>query len=178
MEKPTEYKRPRLGRTPGIRELTCQDCVCDLNDENWSKSNKEYGRYICKKCWNTRQKKYNKLSPEHKNQKKIEREAKWDDNRRKLEADKRYGRWLKRTYGITYEDYNQMLALQEHSCKICHSKDAGGRGRFHVDHCHTKGHIRGLLCAMCNLLLGKAKDNPSILLSAVKYLEDNKGEEK
>lgn len=67
-----------------------------------------------------------------------------------------------------------MLIQQDYSCKICQTKDHGGRGRFHVDHCHEEGHVRGLLCAMCNLMLGKAKDNILILLSAVSYLERNR----
>ena len=177
MENPTEYKRPRTRRKR--KDLThCQDCEFDLNDSNWSKSNQEYGRYICKSCWNTRQRSYNKQTKEEKRKKAVIREAGWDNDRRKLEADKRYSYWLKRKYGITYEDYLELLQRQDYSCKICHSKDAGGKGRFHVDHCHTDGHVRGLLCAMCNLMLGKVKDDISILLSAVKYLQENSKEVK
>ena len=78
---------------------------------------------------------------------------------------------LRRRYGITPEDYDGLLAHQQGVCAICGATEPGGRGRFHVDHCHDEGIIRGLLCANCNQGLGKFKDDPTLLTSAIAYLE-------
>jgi hypothetical protein len=49
-----------------------------------------------------------------------------------------------------------------------------GRHYAVVDHCHTSGKTRGILCGKCNLMLGKAEDNIGYLKSAIKYLEKHK----
>lgn len=73
---------------------------------------------------------------------------------------------LKRIYGITLEQYDQMCADQEHKCKICQSIPE----ILYVDHCHTTGAIRGLLCKFCNAGLGCFRDSPESLDAAKKYL--------
>ena len=84
-------------------------------------------------------------------------------------------RHLKKTYGITLEQYDAMLESQDGECAICGTCEPGGRGRFHVDHCHSSEEVRGLLCAACNLALGNFKDNIETLLSAVNYLRSHNG---
>lgn len=78
-----------------------------------------------------------------------------------------------RRYGITRDDYNRMLAEQDGECAICCTKEVGRKGHtyFHVDHCHTTGKIRGLLCDRCNRGMGYFKDNSCILREAAYYLE-------
>ncbi len=61
---------------------------------------------------------------------------------------------LKRKYNLTVEGYEQMLQHQNGVCKICKGLDPSGR-RLAVDHCHTTGEIRGLLCPSCNTALGR-----------------------
>ena len=80
---------------------------------------------------------------------------------------------LQQKYGITYDDYDALFAKQEGKCAICGTKDPGGKGRFHVDHCHTTGAVRGLLCHHCNTMLGLAKDSTETLNKAISYLNDN-----
>ena len=82
---------------------------------------------------------------------------------------------LKRRYGITIEEYDQMLEDQGHRCKICRTDEPGGKGRFHLDHCHSTGKIRGLLCSSCNHGLGHFKDNVLLLEQAIRYLNEEKG---
>lgn len=79
-----------------------------------------------------------------------------------------------RRYGITVDYYNSMLAKQGGGCALCGCKDSGcsKKDRLHVDHCHTTGKVRGLLCTNCNQGLGKFKDNPDRLRKAAEYLED------
>lgn len=79
--------------------------------------------------------------------------------------------YMKREWGMSPEDYHRMLAAQGGACAICGGFDPKGRGRFHVDHDHVTDKIRGLLCSECNILLGKAQDDPELLRRAVAYLE-------
>lgn len=75
---------------------------------------------------------------------------------------------LKKIYGITTEDYNSMLAAQGGRCATCGSLP--DKRALDVDHCHTTGKVRGLLCAHCNTTLGKVRDDPKILQSMIDYL--------
>ena len=84
--------------------------------------------------------------------------------------------YLKRWYGLTTEQYNNMYKSQKGLCKICSCEitisDIGKKGiKVHVDHCHSTGRVRGLLCTKCNTLLGMANDNITILANAIKYLD-------
>jgi hypothetical protein len=82
---------------------------------------------------------------------------------------------LKRKYNITINEYEEMLLEQDCKCKICKDTDPKRpSGVFVVDHCHTTGEVRGLLCDDCNLALGKFKDNEDVLLSAIDYLRKTK----
>jgi hypothetical protein len=78
---------------------------------------------------------------------------------------------LKRSYGITLNEYNQMLEGQDYKCITCGTTDPGGKhGKFMVDHCHSTGKVRGLLCKSCNIALGEIKDNKQTLQNMLNYL--------
>lgn len=79
-----------------------------------------------------------------------------------------------KNFGLTPEQYEQMKIDQDHKCKICGTDDPKGRGDWHVDHCHTTGKVRGLLCFPCNTALGHFKDDPTILANAIQYLKETK----
>lgn len=78
----------------------------------------------------------------------------------------------KNTYGITLEDYNSMMVEQGCKCAICNVHQDEVNKRFSVDHNHSTGEVRGLLCHNCNTSLGHFKDNVDILESALKYLTE------
>jgi len=81
---------------------------------------------------------------------------------------------LKRNYGITLEEYGNMLRAQGGRCAICRSRKAGGKGRWmFVDHNHKTGKVRKLLCLRCNAMLGSADDSPERLEKAAAYLRDH-----
>lgn len=86
------------------------------------------------------------------------------------EASRRYS--LKKNFGITPEQYDQMLAEQDGKCAICKSDDPIRTASrfFSIDHDHKTGAVRGLLCSPCNSGIGMLKDDPEILLSAINYL--------
>ncbi len=79
---------------------------------------------------------------------------------------------LRRNYGISLTEYNQMLDDQHHGCKIC-GKDKQQNGRdLAVDHCHSTGKVRGLLCNNCNRALGYFEDDQNRMRLAMQYLDD------
>jgi hypothetical protein len=80
---------------------------------------------------------------------------------------------LKAYYGMTVEQYDELLATQDGRCAICRQTqdEADTRKRnLSVDHCHDSGAIRGLLCESCNIGLGKFRDDPELLEAALNYL--------
>ena len=83
-------------------------------------------------------------------------------------------RELRRKYGITTAEVDQLLDAQEHLCAICRRPHRGKGTRLHVDHCHATNRIRGLLCSNCNTLLGLAGDDPARLRAAASYIEAHK----
>ena len=83
--------------------------------------------------------------------------------------------YLKSAYGLSLEDYDKLLESQDYSCKICKTNEKGVyKGTLFVDHCHSTGKIRGLLCHHCNTALGKFKDSETILQNAIEYLKESK----
>jgi len=79
--------------------------------------------------------------------------------------------WLKRNYNITPADYDKMEEDQGGKCGICGSDYKGtNRGYWCVDHCHTSGKVRGLLCGTCNKALGQLGDTKEALQRAIDYL--------
>lgn len=77
-----------------------------------------------------------------------------------------------RTLGVSQEDYMQMHAAQDGRCGICKKRLRSRRCKaFAVDHCHTTGRIRGLLCSNCNTALGLLKDDPAVMLRAAEWVK-------
>lgn len=77
---------------------------------------------------------------------------------------------MRRQYGITLAEYNAMLEKQDYKCAICGNEDEVEGRRLAIDHCHTKGNVRGLLCGKCNRGLGLFYDNLDLLEKAKDYL--------
>ena len=80
---------------------------------------------------------------------------------------------LKYRYGITPEEYDEMLAAQGGVCLVCGGNRMPTR-RLAVDHNHETGRIRGLLCVPCNSMIGFAEDGPDLLGKALLYLHDRR----
>jgi hypothetical protein len=95
--------------------------------------------------------------------------------------DQKKDRYLQRLYGITLEQYNQMLESQNRVCAICGQPETtvNKRGNciqdLSVDHNHETGKVRGLLCRKCNRILGDAKEDINIFNSATNYLNLHRG---
>lgn len=76
---------------------------------------------------------------------------------------------LLRRYGLTLEAYNALLADQDFRCAICRTQEPG-KMSWQIDHCHSSGRVRGLLCIRCNTGLGHFRDSPELLQAAKEYL--------
>lgn len=77
---------------------------------------------------------------------------------------------LMRLYNITPEEYDDILAYQRGACYICERPP--GKTRLAVDHDHTSGLIRGLLCWRCNAAIAKLSDEVNRAHMAWCYLSD------
>jgi hypothetical protein len=91
--------------------------------------------------------------------------------RRKSLAKRLSDRWLRlrRVYGISKDEYEAMLARQGGVCGICKKPPVEP---FLVDHCHTTGKVRKLLCRKCNTVLGFCGDDHRLLTAAAEYLKE------
>lgn len=82
---------------------------------------------------------------------------------------------IKYTYGITPEQYQELLEKQNHCCAICGRHETEFARKLAVDHDHNTSEIFGLLCQTCNhVLVGKHRE-PELFLKASKYLEKGTG---
>lgn len=83
---------------------------------------------------------------------------------------------LRRKYSIDLQTYEDLLSSQGNKCKICGvGSNPDSRANYLViDHNHTTGEIRGLLCTKCNALLGLAQDREDILEEAKQYLKNSR----
>lgn len=79
-------------------------------------------------------------------------------------------RHLKQKYGITPEHVEAMRQKQGGRCAICERSTS----RLFVDHCHTKGHVRALVCQTCNTFLGWYEKKADTILKFQKYIEDHR----
>lgn len=104
---------------------------------------------------------------------------KWRKNNREYikeyyikNKDKKYMKVRERIYGITKDQYDQLLLETNGQCIICQKLTE----KFVVDHCHLTGKVRGLICGKCNSGLGFFNDSIQCLNNAIKYLKKHKSE--
>ena len=71
-------------------------------------------------------------------------------------------------YGIDQITYDALVAAQNGCCLICGERTSIN---LSVDHDHSTGQIRGLICNDCNIAIAKAKDSPILLRAMADYLE-------
>jgi len=82
----------------------------------------------------------------------------------------RKSRWAKR-YGLSVAGYYDLLNSQNGGCAICGKEPEGRYEYLAVDHDHLTGKVRGLLCAFCNLVIGRWRDSPQNAEKSVAYLK-------
>lgn len=154
-------KKCRYGYEPRVKykpEKICNICNKLKPINEYHLVNRKLGFYSgdCKICYNLK-----RTSIDY-----TERDAK-----RPQELKQQYSRnSLLKKYKLSNDQYNKMVEEQKGLCYICNQEPTQGK-KLSIDHCHTKGNVRKLLCNNCNLGLGNFKDNPKTLQAAIKYLE-------
>jgi hypothetical protein len=129
----------------------------------------------CRECSRAYGKKYRQeRDPAEKRRKRHEyylRNEKGNPNRKRAPREWHKNWNLTKKYGITLQQYNDLLQVQDFKCAICGKPFEKGNGRYAVvDHDHNDGHVRGLLHRNCNLGLGHLGDCEEGLLLALDYL--------
>jgi hypothetical protein len=151
----------------------CIRCEEKTYAENWSSKT----HITCNKC--SVEKPISEYYKGHKRCKSCYSET-YRDKRPSYSEKKDY--MLKYTYGKDFglEQYENILQEQNEVCAICLNPNTNGRkdsNSLYVDHNHSTGKVRGLLCSNCNRMLGLVGDNISTLQSAVLYLKKHKNDE-
>lgn len=80
------------------------------------------------------------------------------------------GRWRSKGIDFTVDDYNARLESQNYCCGICGKHQDEFKLGLFVDHDHSTGVVRGLLCVRCNALLGLSLDSIRVLENSIRYL--------
>ena len=150
--KSTEYYKAYSDHLKEVesRPRECRGCK---ETKPPTEFNTKWSRYLCIKC-------YYKMGND------------WSlENPQKAAVHKR-NHHLEKTFGMTQMDFDSMLKAQGGVCAICSTELQDKRGYSpHIDHCHSTGIVRGILCFNCNAGLGMFKDNIESLKLAILYLE-------
>ena len=93
---------------------------------------------------------------------------KWANNKVELSAANREKR-----YGVSVFDYAEMMLKQDGKCALCGGGPRGKRVDLDVDHDHTTGKVRALLCTPCNVFVGRVEKNAQLLERIQIYLKEH-----
>lgn len=152
----------------------CTKCkVGKSTDEYYQhKRSKDGLQSQCKQCAKDTATQWAKDNPERNRAKHRAASKRWV----RANPEKRRCIQLRAKYGISLEEYNDILTAQGHVCAICSRSDTGDKWtrNLAVDHDHTTGKVRGLLCSPCNRALGLFTDDIDALQRAIDYLRRNK----
>ena len=147
---------------------------------------KEYYQKNKKKLLSRSKSRYSSMTPEQQErQRQYQREYYRNNKEKSVEYSRKYRadpenrvreweRMIEKKFGMDRHDYQNMLDEQNGTCAICDGTETHSQrteGRLSIDHCHTTGKVRGILCNQCNSLLGWARDDINTLQRAIEYLE-------
>lgn len=146
---------------------TCPDCKINLPLNNFPKSRIRSGgrTSYCTPCSRIR----GKATREKHKERYREEEKKERDTKKYKDYHRKYR--LRTVFGMTPEDYENIFEIQGHKCPICQRIRCNTKAMWHIDHDHSSGRVRGILCSTCNKMLGAyeiMRDNDR----TQKYLRD------
>lgn len=101
---------------------------------------------------------------------KLASNKKWMQDNKKYRKDYSHHRNLKK-YGLSISDYDAIFHSQNGNCAICGANQSQFIKKLYVDHNHKTGKVRGILCVNCNMLIGHAMEDISILEKSISYLK-------
>lgn len=143
--------------------MVCKACHVEkpLDEFYPEKKNRSGYRGTCKPCV------YKKIAEwQKRNRDKTARyQANWKARRPDYNREQQLAR-----YGLTLATYDELLRSQGGVCAIC-ERECHKNRLLSVDHDHSTGKVRGLLCHNCNAGIGQLGDDPALLRRALEYLE-------
>jgi len=166
VEKLAEDFNKSKNRSDGL-SVYCKDCnkeYREINKITLSNKKKEYYKSVREEKL-----KYNKQYFQNNISRCKDNNKKYYENNKQKVIKRSKVRRYKIDFGITLEDFDKRLSLQQNKCLGC-GKELTEKGDACLDHNHTSGKVRGILCRNCNLAIGGAKDNIEILKKVIKYI--------
>jgi Recombination endonuclease VII len=144
------------------KNLACKLRWQKEHPENFKRYYERHKKLHMRRCENWRRKNRDK-------------HLRWRRKYAKAKRDLWYGYSLKSLYGISVDDYKNLLKKQKGRCAICRKTPKQARcRRLHVDHNHKTKDVRGLLCQVCNLRVGTLESFP-LVKKAIAYLKEHNG---
>lgn len=120
----------------------------------------------CKSCQTPYHKRYRDENRERVNKRKRDLYHNDPEFRANYEQGRR-----RRKYGLSEDAYQKLLDASDGNCMICKKPWVGDR-KLSIDHNHKTGKVRGLLCRICNVFLGRIDDSTEILEAMIAYLKE------
>lgn len=146
---------------------TCRSC-CKIRDlTDFRDDQRSYDGYAhwCRPCQTSDRRDRRQADPEAARAVEREHYRKTRDRHADLK--------FRATYGITKAERDEIEERQCGQCASC-GKPPSGKGhtkKLFVDHCHSSGRVRGLLCHPCNVALGLLRDDPAVIQALLRYAE-------
>jgi len=176
------FKRAVMRGKRKMKKQKCSKCgeIKSIADFTF-RTDKGTHRKTCHTCTNARQRRWYNVPENSQRVRKKTNRYKKNNKEKHNKLNRKYravGKpWYKeyllrkrlKRYGLTKEQYVELLVLQNFRCKICLKK----ADNLRIDHDHESGKVRGLLCNACNLALGLFRDNTQVLNDAKKYISES-----
>lgn len=151
----------------GVLHKKCSTCYEFLPLENFANcKGRPFGRHsYCKAC--------RKVWYEANKERERAESRKWHkDNPERSKYNSRNCK-LKKKFGLSFEDYQEMHLMQEGLCAIC-KRPSQTEALLAVDHDHITGKVRALLCASCNMGIGQFDENVERMEAAIAYIKEHR----
>lgn len=136
-----------------LKICTACDKSLPLDDFHREKRSATGYQRWCRDCSNNYRRDVYAARPAVRQRSKEARQRQYVKNPQHVIQRTRKNEMLKK-YGLSWEQYQALLLLQNNRCALCETDEPRGQGSWHIDHNHDTGEVRGLLCHPCNTSLG------------------------
>jgi hypothetical protein len=163
--------------------MRCKECVREKRRISHDKNRDEINAKI-----RERRKNDHEFAEYKREQSRIHKKNAYAKNRDKILQNRRdinandpniiFSKNLRKNYGLTIQDYFEMVEKQNNLCAICKQPETAIHPRtkeikkLGVDHNHSTNEVRALLCTRCNCMIGYARESEKLLQAAVDYLRN------
>ena len=127
---------------------------------------KHVAKSLCSSCYNKAYRSSKCNDPKFRLRERLRDKARWASKSKSSKLDYVY----KANYGLSYQDVHNMWMAQDKKCASCKDLVNLGHNKGVVDHCHTTGKVRSILCHPCNVALGFLREDEDRILNLLGYL--------